>query len=84
MPEKIDYTHLGPRVASSYHQFFFRGRNLRAETLYRATVGAEAMVPEDVARDHDIPVEAVLEAIDYRTRNGQLLSMEREKDWAQS
>jgi hypothetical protein len=42
------------------------------------------MVPEDVARDHDIPVEAVLEAIDYRTRNGQLLSMEREKDWAQS
>ena len=65
MSETIDYIHLAPRDGSSYHQFFVKGRNLRAETLYRATVGSEPMTPDDVARDYDVPVEAVREAIHY-------------------
>jgi hypothetical protein len=39
MSETTNYTYLAPREGSRYEQYFFRGRNLRAETLYRATIG---------------------------------------------
>ena len=84
MAETIDYIHLAPREQSSYQQYFVKGRNLRAETLFRATVGPEPMTPEDVARDYDVPVEAVREAINYCLRNAALLDREREEDWAES
>ena len=84
MSETINYAHLAPRDGWSYRQFFVKGRNLRAETLYRATVGSEPMTPDDVARDYDVPVEAVREAIHYCVRNAALLKTEREDDWAQS
>ena len=84
MVESIDYIYLAPRERSAYQQYFVKGRNLRAETLFRATVGPERMTPEDAARDYDLPVEAVREAIDYCLRNAVLLQREREEDWAES
>jgi uncharacterized protein (DUF433 family) len=84
MAETIDYIHLGPREGSGYQQAFVRGRNLRAETLYRATVGPEPMTPEEVAADYDVPVEAVREAIHYCLRNAALLQDECEADWTDS
>lgn len=84
MVKAVDYIHLAPREGSGYRQVFVRGRNLRAETLYRATVGPEPMTPEDVARDYDVPPEAVREAIHYCLRNAALLQAEREADWAES
>jgi hypothetical protein len=42
------------------------------------------MTPDDVARDYDVPDEAVREAIHYCMRNAALLQKEREEDWAQS
>ena len=84
MSETSEYTHLARRDGSSYHQLFVKGRSLRAETLYRSTIGSEPMSPEDVARDYDVPVEAVREAIDYCVRNAGLLQREREEDWVQS
>ena len=82
MVESIDYIYLAPRERSAYQQYFVKGRNLRAETLFRATIGPEPMTPEDAARDYDVPVEAVREAIDYCLRNAVLLQREREEDWA--
>ena len=41
------------------------------------------MAPDDVARDYDLPVEAVREAIHYCVRM-PLLQREREEDWADS
>jgi uncharacterized protein (DUF433 family) len=84
MVDTTDYAHLGPRQGSGYQQAFVKGRNLRAETLYRATVGPEPMTPQDVARDYDVPVEAVREAIHYCLRNAALFQKEREADWADS
>ena len=52
--------------------------------LYRATVGSEPITLDDVARDYDLPVEAVREAIRYCVRNAALLRREREEDWAES
>ena len=84
MPETTTYTYLAPRQGSRYVQYFFTGRNLRAETLYRATVGIDPMTADDVAKDYDVPVEAVLEAIQYCVHNSSLLQNEREEDWNDS
>jgi hypothetical protein len=83
MMDAAEYIHLAKREGSHYQQFFVKGRNLRAETLYRATVGPEAMAPDEVARDYDVPVLAVQEAVDYCMRNAPLLLKEREEDWAE-
>jgi uncharacterized protein (DUF433 family) len=78
------YTYLAPRDGSGYQQFFFKGRNLRAETMYRATIGSEPMTPEEVAEDYDVPVASVLEAIKYAVENASLLQREREENWVES
>jgi uncharacterized protein (DUF433 family) len=84
MIETINYIHLAPREGSAYQQYFVKGRNLRAETLYRATTGPEPMSPEEVARDYDLPVDAVREAVHYCVHHATLLQREREADWAES
>ena len=84
MPDTIDYIHLAPRERSGYRQCFVKGRNLRAETLFRATLGPEPMTPDEVAQDYDVPVETVRESIHYCLRNAALLQKEREEDWADS
>jgi uncharacterized protein (DUF433 family) len=84
MVKTIQFTHLAPREGSRYQQYFIKGRNVRAETLYRATVGQEPSTPEDVARDYDLPVDAVQEAVRYCLDNATLLQREREEDWAES
>jgi len=84
MTELTTYTYLAPREGSRYEQYFFKGRNLRAETLYRATIGLEPMTPDEVAKDYDVPVAAVLEAIRYSVQNAALLKRERENDWDES
>jgi hypothetical protein len=51
MALQTTYQFLEPRAESNYRQLFVRGRSLRAETLYRATIGAEPRTPEEVAAD---------------------------------
>ena len=84
MTETVGYIYLAPREGSGYRQYFVRGRNLRAETLYRATVGPEPMTPDEVAQDYDLPVETVREAIHYCLRHAALLQQERDEDWTES
>ena len=45
------YKYLAARDGSHYRQFFYKGRNLRAETLFRKTVGLGPQTPEEVALD---------------------------------
>jgi hypothetical protein len=80
MSIQIDYQYLESRSRSNYRQLWVKGRHMRAEVLYRCTVGPEARKPEEVARDYELPVEAVLEAIDYSTRNKPLLDAERHRE----
>jgi hypothetical protein len=76
----MKYQYLGRRAGSNYEQLFFNGRGLRAETLYRQTVGNDPRTPQQVAEDFNVPLEAVLEAIHYCTNNDDLLRKERERD----
>jgi hypothetical protein len=50
MPKRADYRYLMPKPGSNYQQLFVNGR-IRAEVLYRETVGLELLKPEEVARE---------------------------------
>ena len=51
---------------SSYKQLCIKGKKIRAWTLYCETMHAnESRTPEELARDFEIPLEAVQEAIAY-------------------
>jgi uncharacterized protein (DUF433 family) len=78
----IQYQHLEPRSRSHYRQLWVKGRHIRAEVLYRLTIGAEPRTPEEVAWDYDLPVAAVHEAINYAMRNQDLLAAERAREVA--
>jgi uncharacterized protein (DUF433 family) len=81
-PPPAQFAFLGPRQGSHYRQWFVNGKGIRAETLYRQTLGDEARTPEEVAEDYGLPVEAVREAVEYCEHNEDLLREERDADWA--
>ena len=72
------YQFLEQRAESNYRPFFVRGRSLWAETLYRATIGAEPRMPEEIAADFGVPLAAVHEAVHYCIHNEELLRQEYE------
>lgn len=74
-----NYEHLEVRPRSNYRQLWLKGRHIRAEVLYRHTIGPEPRTPEEVADDYNLPVAAVREAVDYSIRNQALLDAERER-----
>ena len=60
------WIYLAPKSNSVYTQLFVRGRNIAARTLYGLYVSEdEPRMPEQIAADYDLPLEAVLEAIAY-------------------
>jgi uncharacterized protein (DUF433 family) len=51
---------------SRLKQLSIKGRRIRARTLYGMYMSDESpMTPEEIAADYNLPVEAVLEAIEY-------------------
>jgi hypothetical protein len=81
MPENGGYQYLRPKPGSKYRQLFVNGR-IMAEILYRETVGPEALTPEQLAREYDLPVEAVLESIHYCTHHPEILEADRARETA--
>jgi hypothetical protein len=77
------YQFLEPRTRSHYQQFFVRGRSLRAEILFRATLGPDPRTSEEVAADFGVPLEAVHEAVHYCLHNEAVLQREREVVYAE-
>jgi uncharacterized protein (DUF433 family) len=82
MSEPGGYQYLEARPGTRFRQLFVKGRKYTAERIYRETVGEDPRTPEEVARDFDLPLAAVLEAIDYSTRHEDLLRQEREEELA--
>jgi uncharacterized protein (DUF433 family) len=77
-----NYKNLGPRAGSAYRQFFVIGTKIRADTLFQQTIGDDARSPSEVAEDFRVPLEAVLEAIEYCRENEELLQQEFQEDSA--
>lgn len=80
MPEDQNYQYLRAKHGgSNYRQLFVNGR-IRAEVLYRETIGPAPLTPLEVAGEDNLPLEAVLEAIDYCQKNEALLNEERSRE----
>src|SRR3954447_22277481 len=74
------YQHLEPRPGSNYRQWFLKGRRIRAAVVDENIHGPDPRTPEEVAEDSQVPREAVLEALDYVTRNRALIEQERNRE----
>lgn len=72
------YQFLETHPGSNYRQLWVKGRHIRAEVLYRHTIGPEPRTPEEIAADYDLPVDFVNEAVHYVTHES-LLTSERDR-----
>src|SRR5687767_8418996 len=76
------YKDVGRRYGADYREFFSSGTRLRAGGMYGYIVGPDAMSPEEVARDFNVPLEAVLECVEYCEKNPDVLRQDWEEEEA--
>ena len=62
---ETQYQHLEPRPGSNYRQLWLKGRRIRAAVVDEVIHGPDPRSPEEFARDYQVPLQAVLEALDY-------------------
>jgi uncharacterized protein (DUF433 family) len=79
---KKQYHHLEARPGSNYRQLFLKGRRIRAAVVYEAIHGPDPFTPDEFAREFQVPLEAVLEALDYVAQNRPLIEQERDREAA--
>ncbi|HEY7158830.1 MAG TPA: DUF433 domain-containing protein [Gemmataceae bacterium] len=72
-----EWVHLAPNPKSAYKQLFIKGTRIRAEVVYRLSVGREPMTAEEIAADYGLPLEAVKEAIVYGASNPPEIEADR-------
>jgi uncharacterized protein (DUF433 family) len=76
------YQHLEPRPGSNYRQMFLKGRRIRAAVVDEAVHGPDPYTPDEFAEEFQVPLEAVLEALDYVAQNRPLIEQERDREVA--
>jgi uncharacterized protein (DUF433 family) len=76
------WKYLARKPKSRYRQLFVKDRWVAARTLYGQSVGEDALTPEQLAADFDIPLEAVLEAITYCRTDPPEVQQDREREEA--
>jgi len=79
---QTQYQHLESRPGSNYRQLFLKGRRIRAAVVDEAIHGPDPRTPEEFARDYQVPLEAVLEALEYVARNRPVIEQERDREAA--
>ena len=76
------YEHLEYRPGSNYREMFIKGRRIRASVVDGTIHGPEPITPEEFAQGYQVPLEAVYEALDYVSRNRELIRQQREREAA--
>src|SRR5262249_3320360 len=76
------YGHLEPRPGSNYRQLWLKGRRIRTAVVDEVVHGPDPRTAEEFAREYQVPLEAVLEAIDYVAQNRPLIEQERDREAA--
>jgi uncharacterized protein (DUF433 family) len=76
------YEHLEPRPGSNYRQLFLKGRRIRAAVVHEAVHGPDPYTPEEFAREFQVPLDAVREALEYVDHNRALIEQERDREAA--
>ena len=72
------YKFLGPEPGSAWEEFVITGSGIRASTLVFA-VRNDGRTPEQVAANFHVPLEAVLESIDYVDTHAEELERQRQE-----
>ena len=67
--QSATYVHLAPNPKSAYKLLFVKGTRIRARVLYGWYACEEPIAEEEIAREFNLPVEAVREAIAYCESN---------------
>ena len=78
----VTYQHLEARPGSNYKQLFLKGRRIRAGVVWEAIHGPDPFTPEEFAREYQVPLEGVHEALDYVERNMPLIQEDRAREVA--
>ena len=78
----IQYQHLEARPGSNYRSLWLKGRRIRATVVDEVVHGPDPRTPEEFAEEYQVPIEAVLEALDYAARNQPLIQQERDREVA--
>jgi uncharacterized protein (DUF433 family) len=76
------YQYLEARPGSNYRQLFLKGRRIRTAVVYEAIHGPDAYAPDEFAREYGVPLESVLEALEYVAKNLPLIEAERDREAA--
>jgi hypothetical protein len=74
------YKYLQPRPGSNYRQLWVKGRRIRAIVIDGYIHGPEPYTPEELARELQIPVEAVHEALDYVVRHRDVVQADYDRE----
>jgi uncharacterized protein (DUF433 family) len=77
------YKYLEPRPGSNYRTLWIKGRRIRATVVDEHIHGPDPCTPEEFAEGFQVPLEAVLEALDYVAQNQELIKEERRSEVAQ-
>ncbi|HEX3035758.1 MAG TPA: hypothetical protein VHT73_11625 [Thermodesulfobacteriota bacterium] len=77
MAPKAKYKHLEKRLDKKVQELFVRGTGIRASTLWHDRY-VSRFSPDRIAKDRDIPVEAVYEALAYCQENWELICHEKD------
>jgi uncharacterized protein (DUF433 family) len=72
------YKYLEPRPGSNYRALWLKGRRIRAATVWESVHGPDPYTPEEFAENFQVPLEAVLEALDYVDQNPEIVEQDRE------
>ena len=79
MQTEAAYKYLEPRPHRWRKILWIRGRNMHVWHLV-AMMLREGETPEETAKNFALPVEAVIEALDYYQRNKALVDAETEEE----
>src|SRR5437879_13660253 len=76
------YQHLEARPGSNYRQLWLKGRRIRATVVDEVVHGPDPRTPEEFAQEYQVPLEAVVEALDYAARTRALVHTDRYREAA--
>jgi uncharacterized protein (DUF433 family) len=76
---EVPYKYLEPRPHPWRKILWIKGRNMHVWQLL-ATMIREGETPEQTAKNFGLPVEAVLEALDYYQQNKALVGAETDEE----
>jgi hypothetical protein len=76
------YQHLEPRPGSNYRALWLKGRRIRAAVVWESVHGPDPYTPEEFAENFQVPLEVVLEALDYVDHNQEIVEKDRQREAA--